>query len=1105
MFKLQAALGKDFNSTFKTAMKTNKQLQSSIQKVNSVQGKIDSYTKCAKAIDSQSQKIQRLKQEHENVASKLERHKQQAKQLEEAIEKTGDASGELTAQLNKEKNEIERCNEKIKHNEAQTKQATAAIDREKSKLEELGQELKKAGVNTENLEGENGRLQKSYEKLRQSQESYQKLAGKQKEINEAIGSTKKKLVGTVGVMGTVATAMYAGPIRVYKGFEEEMSTVAGITGATGKELQSLKNAAKAAGQTTWATASQSAQALEYMSLAGWTSKESISSLNNMLKIAKISGLDLGASTDLVTDSMSAMGLSVKDLQHYLDVTVKANNVANTTSSDLMEALLGCAGAAKTNGVSLETLSTGLSVFANNGLKGSQAGTAMNSILVRMTSNEKSLKETAKLGVDVFDKQTGEFRNMGDILKDLQGKMVNMTDAERDASLKAIAGTNYYSQFAYLLDSVSESAKGTAGSWDVLTKKLNNAEGATDAMYKTMNNNLAGAMTEASSAIEAVQLALGEALTPALTKAVKAVTPYIQKAATFISENKEMVATVAGVIAGLGAMRVGMLSLKLAGLTGQSGIVSLLMNLTKLKGGFLASAAEGKGFVGLLSKGFGKLGGLMSGFGANLVAELFKPFGKIGEMLAPVGKMLAPVGNVIKTIFGPMGGIVGKILPVVGVIITIVSVFKLVKEHIMEIRAFILRTFGKDALAVFDKVVSVVKIVGDTIKNVFSDGNIGSVRDKIQEIFGDKGTAVFDGLVKVIKTTVQIISQLSDYVVSIITQAAPTIMQIIQSVATFIGAVIPVIGQFIFGLLPIINEVVNLIATYVLPVVQQVFDLVVTTVLPAIAQAMQAILPVIQQVLAILLPLIQTAITMIWNYVSPVIQAILAAVQFAMPTILAIVTAVVNTLSGVIQGIATVLQGIITFVKGVFTGNWKQAWEGISLVFKGVWQGIKSYCTGIMNGIIAVINTVIRGLNKIQIPDWVPGVGGKGINIQEIPGYAKGTQRTPDTFIAGEDGPEIITNAPGRTVFTAKKTREILETQRAARVQPERVAPKVAARSNTSNRTTNVNLTSNPTIVVNGDKPDDLDEKLSMHDQMLLQKVKDLLDKRDDDDKRMAYA
>ena len=1215
LFKLKATLGGDFKNTFKQAIDTQKQLQNSLKNVNSLQSKIDGYNKQSAAIDKNKEKLEALNKEHDRLQQELNQ------------------SGEPTEALRR----------KLEKNESQIQQTTAKIEEQEKELDRLSGELKEAGVNTDNLTGENERLQKSYDKLKSSQETLRQLDAKQQQISQSIGQTKTQLLGTVGVMTAVAAAVYAGPIKTYQDFEEEMSTVAGITHATGDELEALKNAAKQAGQTTWATATESAQALEYMSLAGWTSEQSIGALNDMLMAAKISGLDLGASTDLVTDSMSAMGLSVDQLGHYLDVTTKANNVANTTSSDLMEAILGCAGAAKTNGISLESLSTALSVFANNGLKGTQAGTAMNSILVRMTSNDKALTEMARLGVSAFDEQTGSFRDMGDILKDLEAKMVTMTDAERDASLKAIAGTNYYSQFAYLLDSVSEAAEGTAGSWDVLTDKLNNADGAAGEMYDTMMNNLSGAMTEAKSAIEAVQLALGEALTPALTDAVRAVTPYIQKVATFISDHKELVATVAKVVAGLAAARVGFLGLKLAGLTGESGIISIIQKLVGLRAGMIENAATSVSFAtklsgagkGLLSYfgnvgsalggvgtaigklfsgnaltgkvgaflggiktqilggisgmagkaagaltgagskmlGFiltpfkaigGRLGGLLSGVGsviANspigrigsfITGGISKAVGGISSLFAPIGNavktILGPIGNLAKTALGPLGGIAGKVLPIVGIVTAVITVFKMLKDHLQEVRDFIQRTFGDEALAVFDKIVAVITNVGETIKGIFSDGNIGAARDKIQEIFGDKGAAVFDKLVGILRNVISVVQSIVNFlmanvvpvmeqifnviitqivpgIISFVQAAAPVIMEIVGQIVDFIAALMPVIADAIAALMPIISDIITFISTYVLPIISEVFTFITSTVLPIISQMIQALLPVIQNVLTTLIPAIQTAVTTIWNVVQPIIAGILAAVQAAMPTIQAVVTTVVTAIGGVINGLATVLNGIITFITGVFTGNWSQAWEGIKSIFSGAFEAIKSIAKGVMNGIIDIINGAIGGLNKLQIPDWVPGVGGKGINIPLIPKLAKGSTYTPDTFIAGEAGPELITNAPGRTVFTASQTKDIMAAQGAAAAAVQaaptvqgaaamastvNAAPTVAAgagsggSSGNAGGTNNVTINNNPTIVVNGDQPDDLEEKLEENNQRLLRQVENMLDDKADKEERQKY-
>lgn len=1201
LFKLKATLGGDFKNTFKQAISTQKQLRDSLKNVNSVQSKIDGFTKQSAAIDKNKQKLEALNQEHERLQQEL------------------NETGEPTEALRR----------KLERNESQIQQTTARIEEQERQLNSLGEELRDAGVDTDNLTGENERLQKSYEKLKSSQETLQNLNARQQEIQQSIGQTKAQLLGTVGVMSAVAAAVYAGPIKTYQDFEEEMSTVAGITKATGQELEDLKNAAKQAGQTTWATATESAQALEYMSLAGWTSKQSIASLNDMLMAAKISGLDLGASTDLVTDSMSAMGLSVEQLGHYLDVTVKANNVANTTSSDLMEAILGCAGAAKTNGMSLESLSTALSVFANNGLKGTQAGTAMNSILVRMTSNDKALSEMARLGVSAFDEQTGSFRDMGNILKDLEAKMVTMTDAERDASLKAIAGTNYYSQFAYLLDSVSKSAEGTAGSWDVLTEKLNNADGAAEEMYATMMDNFSGAMTEAKSAIESVQLALGEALTPALTDIVRAITPYIQKTATFISEHKELVATVAKVVAGLAAARVGFLGLKLAGLSGESGIISIIQKLVGLRAGMIENAATsvsfakrisgaGKGLIsyfgnvgkalggvgaavknifsgnviigkvtGFLSSigtqlvggitglagraagaltgagskmlGFiltpfkgigGRLGGLLSGLGsviANsplgrigsfITGGISKAFGAVGSLFAPIGNavkaILGPIGTLAKTALGPLGGIAGKVLPIVGVVTMIITVFKMVKEHLQEIRGFIQKTFGNEALAVFDKVVEVITSVGETIKNIFSDGNIGAARDKIQEIFGDKGTAVFDKLIGILRNVISVVQEVVGFImsnvvpvvenilnlivgqvipgiISFMQEAAPTIMEIVRSVADFIKAIIPVIADAIKALMPVINNIINFISNYVLPIISDVFAFITSTVLPIISQMVQALLPVIQNVLQTLVPAISTAVTTIWNVVSPIIKGILQAVQSAMPTILSIVKSVVTAIGGVINGLATILNGIITFIKGVFTGNWRTAWNGVKQIFSGIWESIKSIAQGAIDAIAGFVNGIadkISGLISKITGAKSAASGGSGGGSTSIPGHAKGTESTEDAFIAGENGPELITGQPKKVVYTAEETRNIFAAQRAAaeavRTAPTMTAAKVAptmtagSGSGSGGGSKTITINNSPTIIVNGEKPDDLEEKLERNNQNLLQQVDEKLNSNEDE-------
>jgi hypothetical protein len=284
----------------------------------------------------------------------------------------------------------------------------------------------------------------------------------------------------------------------------------------------------------------------------------------------------------------------------------------------------------------------------------------------------------------------------------------------------------------------------------------------------------------------------------------------------------------------------------------------------------------------------------------------------------------------------------------------------------------------------------------------------------------------------------------------------------------------------------------------------------------ILAGIQTILPIVMNILNTLVPFISTAITTIWSIIQPILQAILALIQFLMPTILSIVKTAITAIGGVIKGIVTVIQGIINFITGVFTGNWKQAWEGVKQVFSGVFGGIKSIAKGVINGVIDILNIGIRAMNKLKIPKGIPVVGGKGINIPEIPQFAKGTPRTPRTFIAGEKGPELITNAPNMKVFTASETSNLMRSQKAATVTKavtQNFAPATAAVqtqapevSKGAGRSTSYSVVvhNQPVIQIDGSKPDDLDEKLKKNNDDLLRKMDEKLDKREDDERRSRY-
>lgn len=326
-------------------------------------------------------------------------------------------------------------------------------------------------------------------------------------LSELNGVSNKIMAGiAAGVTATAAISAYeiSKAVETYTGFEQEMATVKGISGATASEFEEMKQAALDAGRSTIYTAEESASALEYMSLAGWDGKTSIAGLMPILRMAAATGKELGTTSDLVTDSMSALQIGVGDLDDYLDMLIQTNNRANTTAEDLMGALIKTGGAAKVLGADLGDTITALGILANNGLKGEEAGTALNSILTRIASNSTALKELSRINVSLFDDK-GSFIGLEETLESINAAMADFTDEQKAKSLADIAGVRRYSQMEYLLEAVRQNAETGTSAWDTLNGYVNDSSGALENMYETTTDTLLNAQKKLESAEEDMQI------------------------------------------------------------------------------------------------------------------------------------------------------------------------------------------------------------------------------------------------------------------------------------------------------------------------------------------------------------------------------------------------------------------------------------------------------------------------------------------------------------------------------------------------------------------------------------------------------------------------
>lgn len=1177
LFKLKATLGGNFSSTFKTAVDAQKRLADSTKQINSLQSKIDGYQKASSAIERNRGKLTQLTAEHDRLQAELQETVQKKKALQRAME-TAEAEGNiedykrLQNELSATGREHDRLKEKLNGNKSQIQQTTATIEDQERALDSLGRELREAGVNTDDLEGANQRLQKSYDRLKTSQANLQRLNEEQNRIKESISSTKTQLLGTVGAFSAVAAALYAGPVQAAQSYETALAKVSTIADTQAVPLEKFSQEILALSNSTGVAATAIAEDVYNAISAGQASGDAVNFVTNSTMLAKAGFAETSQTLDVLTTILNAYGMSADKVGTVSDMLVQIQNKGKVTVGELSSVMGKIIPTANSCNVSLEQLGATYAIMTSKGIPAAETTTYANSMLNEMgksgTTADKALRQAAGKG---FADLMASGMSLGDVLAILQ------TEAEKSG--KTIA--DMFGSAEAGRAAVSLLSGGVDG-FNASVAEMVNSTGMTQEAFEKMAGTTENKMAKAKNSITNLGIVLGQNLLPIVGNVADKVAVLVTKVAEFAQENPKLVQTVLKVAAGLAAFKIAGLGAKLGFLHIKSGFTTakIVLETFKSKAALaqVASAglvsklrAAGSGIMsifggmgsglgkvaGLVLKPFsllgGKLGGILSGLGSVIAKSplgsigkfITAGFGKLGGVIAPIGnifkKVLGPIGKIGSSLLGPLGGIAGKLFPVVGIVTGVITAVQLLRNHFDKVRAAIGRIFGEGGLAVFDKIVAVVTTVGETIKGVFSDGNLGAARDKIEEIFGAKGAAVFDSFINIINSVRSTLSTLVGFIMEhivpvaeqilsvIVTNvipgilggiqaAAPVIMQIVQSIADFIADIMPIIGDFIAGIMPVIREIITFIQTYVLPVIQEVFNFIVAEVLPFIVQGIQTLGSIITTVLSAVLPVVQTVFQTIWSIIQPIMQQILTVVQAVLPAVLSIFQNVFNTIGSIISAVQQVLGGIIQFITGVFTGNWSQAWEGIKSIFGGIWDAILSVCKGVINGITGAVNVVIRGLNCLKVPDWVPGIGGMGINIPEIPQLAVGSRNTPDTFIAGEKGPELITNMPGRTVYTAAQTQQIMERSRSAaasvagaaaqgipapmpQVQTAR-APEVIAAGGGGGYT--ITLHNSPTIVVDGNRPDDLDQKLEENNRRLLREFEEAVRKKEDDERRSDY-
>lgn len=599
----------------KNSAKEVNQYGSNIQTLSKKQESINNaINQTKKIMDTYNTSLEKNKKSlasnQEELAKLTTKKKQINSQYKEAVKVYGEESEqakELQARLEEVASEYDKMSNKIKSNKNNITNYIAQIEKQRSSLIDLEVQLQE--VNKE--------IEEQTNKFLNASKSFAKASG----ALESFGGKTSDLGGSLLTLSAPLLAFGAYSTSVGKTFKKNMSVVQGTANLSSDEISTLSERAKELGESIrGANATDIAASYQYLALAGQSVAEMYETIEPYTKAAIAYGEDQKTVTDLGTDSMSALGLATEQTSYYLDVLTKAQNSSNTTATQLMEAYIECGGTLKNMNVPLEESTALLGRMADQGLKGSQAGNSLNSILINLmgttSTTEGALK---KLGVSSYDAE-GNFRGLKTVLEDVCESASQMTDEQSDLTLALLGGKTQITALNALLNGQSEG-------YDKLYNSLLNAEGAMDKMYETMSNNTQGNIDEMKSKLEALGLTFSDNILPYVNKFIDKTKELIDWFGSLSEENQQLIVDLGLITACTGgALKVvGKFTTQLGGVVKTGGkALEWVSKFTKTTSIVETAVTGATKSVTVLSDGLGILSGikmtsLVSGLGAVSLA------------------------------------------------------------------------------------------------------------------------------------------------------------------------------------------------------------------------------------------------------------------------------------------------------------------------------------------------------------------------------------------------------------------------------------------------------------------------------------------------------
>lgn len=845
-------------------------------------------------ISQQADIVKLNKDRQQELVQQLDKWKSKQSELQSRIQATKAAIEQSTAATGENSDETKALKDELTQLTKEEKDAAAQVSKTEERLSKQTVATNKSEQALVELQGE---LQKTNKELKDAAwDEWTKKADKATQVMDNVGQKLMVVTGAVVAMGAAA-------VKTTADFDAEMSTVQSISGATGDDFDALRDKALEMGSTTAFSASEAASAMEYMAMAGWSTEDMLDGIAGVMNAAAASGEDLAATSDILTDGLTAFGLAASDSAHFADVLVAAGNNANTSVAMMGETFKYAGAVCGTLGITVEDCAIATGLMGNAGIKASQAGTALRSGLSKLIDpTTEAAAAMEQYGFNIATTADGSVDFMG-TMQNLRSAMGDLDATTQAQALSTIFGTEAMSGWAAIVSASDEDFQN-------LTNAIYDCEGAAQEAADVKLDNLSGQITILKSTIEGIAIQIGDLLMPTIRNVVATIQKWAAAFAAADEDTKKTILTVAGVVAAIGPLILGVSKViktvknvvnafKLM----KTGLAAVKVALAGVSAPVLAVVAV----VAALVAAFMHLWNTNEGFRTAIIDiwnEIKNTVGTfiegLKERLGGMGITFESVSAAIKTVWNALCEFLAPVFE--GAFQHISNTLTAVTNHILGVVDFFIALFKGDWEGCWEAVKGIFANAWEYAKNTFSNWvtTIRGVADVILGWFGTDWNTVW------------------------------------TSISTFFVNLWNNIKNFFVGLW---NGIVTTI-TGILNTISSIF----TSAWNGIKNTISTVWNTISTIVSTAVNTVKSVISTVWNGIKTVTSSVWAGIK-------ALVTGDIN---GVKSAVSTAVNAVKNTVSSV--------WNSIKSATSSTWNAIK---TAISTPINSAINVVKSAIDKIK--------------------------------------------------------------------------------------------------------------------------------------------